>query len=99
MASVDPVTVTIRSGTDPSEICILAPDSSRILLIISPPLPMMEPTSLPLIIIRMVKVTLGVSLGNGLSMSDMIKVVEMDWKGRTWIRQARVMIVSGNCFL
>ena len=40
------------------------------LLMISPPLPIMDPTSLPLMIRRMVKVTLGVSLGNGLSMSD-----------------------------
>lgn len=85
MASVDPVTVTILSGTDPSEMCILAPDSSLILLMISPPLPMMDPTSLPLMIMRMVRVTLGMSLGNGLSMSVMFKEVEdaeLDWKLR-----------------
>jgi hypothetical protein len=42
------------------------------LLMISPPFPMIEPTSLPVMIIRMVRVTLGVSFGNGLSMSDIL---------------------------
>ena len=74
MESVWPVTVTIRSGIDPSEMWILAPDSSLMLLMISPPFPIMDPTSLPVMSNRMVNVTLGASAGRGLSMSDMVMV-------------------------
>merc|ERR1719495_2588187 len=49
MESVEPVTVTIRSGHEPSLMLILAPLSSRNLLTISPFLPMMLPTSFPCI--------------------------------------------------
>ena len=45
IALVEPVTVTIRSGHEPSEMFILAPDSSRNRLTISPFLPMILPTS------------------------------------------------------
>ena len=71
--SVGPVTVTILSGIDPSEMWIFAPESSLILLMISPPLPMIDPTSFPVINIRMVRVTLGASAGRGLSISDMVR--------------------------
>lgn len=95
IASVEPVTVTIRSGTDPSEMWIFAPDSSRILLMISPPLPMIEPTSFPLMIMRIVKVTLGMSLGKGLSIplseaDILVKEVfdKKDWKA--WSSDLRI---------
>ena len=63
IASVGPVTVTMRSGIAPSEMWILAPDSSLILFIISPPFPIMDPTSLPVIKRRIVRVTVGASTG------------------------------------
>ena len=66
MASVDPVTVITRSGTAPSLMCILADDSSLMELMISPPLPIIEPTSLPLInILRVRETVVGESDGEG----------------------------------
>ena len=49
MALVVPVTVTTRSGQEPSLMWILAPDSSRMLWMISPPFPMIGPTSYRLV--------------------------------------------------
>lgn len=91
MDSVDPVTVTILSGTDPSVMWILAPDSSLILLMISPPLPIIEPTSFPFIIIRMVRVTLGMS---GLSMSDILgrSIYKLNFFFGSWL-----VVVESGC--
>jgi len=61
MDSVLPVTVTILSGQLPSLMFIFAPLSSLNLLTMSPFLPIILPTSLPCIMSRMVRVTLGLS--------------------------------------
>lgn len=72
MDSVLPVTVTILSGQLPSLMLIFAPLSSRNRFTMSPFLPMILPTSLPCMISRMVRVTLGLSVVVGDSSREAI---------------------------
>ena len=64
IAWVVPVTVMTLSGQDPSLMCIFAPLSSLMAWMISPFLPMMGPTSLPVVRHLRVRLTLGTSPGS-----------------------------------
>lgn len=75
MASVGPVTVTILSGQEPSDMLILAPLSSLNFFILSPFFPMILPTSFPCIINLIVRVTEGPSLGKVLFSAMVVVVV------------------------
>ena len=92
MAWVVPVTVMTRSGQEPSLMCILAPLSSRMLWMISPPFPMIGPTSRPVVRQRSVRLTLGTSPGSSNSAAAAVSTlisaaarirrepeVEVDW--------------------
>jgi len=103
MESVLPVTVTTRSGTEPSVMWILAVESSRIELMISPPLPIIDPTSLPFMIIRRVSV-IGESEPRGLeSVEDMvIGVEEVEMMMEVLVLEEKVFIwpgLAGGSFL
>uniref|UniRef100_A0A6B0UPH9 Putative secreted protein n=1 Tax=Ixodes ricinus TaxID=34613 RepID=A0A6B0UPH9_IXORI len=77
MASVDPVTVTMRSGHEPSEMLILAPLSSLNFFMLSPFFPMILPTSFPCIIKRTVRVTEGPSSALVSTAAMVAEVVEV----------------------